>query len=94
MLTTFMLYDCNGSPTIPSFLAVMTLCPDIVLYACCIKTVLILELTCPCEENMPYWHVTKKENYHALCSAIRSNGWKVSFFAVEVVARGHCAESY
>ena len=88
-----LLYDCNGSPTIPSFLAVTTLRPDIVLYACCIKTVIILELTCPCGENMPYWHDTKKENYHALCSAIRSNGWKVSFFAVEVGARGYCAES-
>ena len=26
-----LLYDCNGSPTIPSFLAVTTLRPDIVL---------------------------------------------------------------
>ena len=42
---------------------------------------------------MPYWHDTKKENYHSLCSAIRSNGWKVSFFAVEVGVRGYCAES-
>ena len=42
---------------------------------------------------MPYWHDVKKENYHALCSAISSNGWKVSFFAVEVGARGYCAES-
>ena len=88
-----LLYDCNGSPTIPSFLAVTTLRPDIVLYACGIKTVIILELTCPCEENMPYWHDTKEENYHSLCSAIRSNGWKVSFFAVEVGARWYCAES-
>ena len=54
-----LLYDCDGSPTIPSFLAVTTLRPDIVLYACCIKTVIMLELTCPCEENMPYWHDTK-----------------------------------
>ena len=37
-----LLYDCNGSPTIPSFLAVTTRRPDIVLYACCIKTVIIL----------------------------------------------------
>ena len=42
---------------------------------------------------MPYWHDTKKENYHALCSTIRSNGWKVSFFAVEVPATPYFAES-
>ena len=78
-----LLYDCNASPTIPSFLAVTTLRPDIVLYACGIKTVIILELTCPCEENMPYWHDTKKENYHSLCSAIRSNGSTPKYIAVE-----------
>ena len=87
------MYDFQGSPTVPSFLTVTTLRPDIVLYSCSIKAVIIIELTCPCEENMPYWHDKKRENYHSLCTSIKANGWRVSFFAVEVGARGYAAES-
>ena len=87
------LYDFQGSPTVPSFLTVTTLRPDIVLYSCSIKAVIIIELTCPCEENMPYWHDKKRENYHSLCTSIKANGWRVFFFAVEVGARGYTAES-
>ena len=87
------LYDFQGSPTVPSFLTVTTLRPDIVLYSCSIKAVIIIELTCPCEENMPYWHDKKRENYHSLCTSIKANGWRVFFFAVEVGARGYAAES-
>ena len=87
-------YDFQGSPTVPSFLTVTTLRPDIVLYSCSIKAVIIIELTCPCEENMPYWHDKKRENYHSLCTSIKANGCRfVSFFAVEVGARGYAAES-
>ena len=32
-------------------------------------------------------------NYHSLCTSIKANGWRVSFFAVEVGARGYAAES-
>ena len=42
---------------------------------------------------MPYWHDKKRENYHSLCTSIKANGWRVSFFAVEVGARGYAAES-
>ena len=87
------LYDFQGSPTVPSFLTVTTLRPDIVLYSCSIKAVIIIELTCPCEENMPYWHDKKRENYHSLCTSIKANGWTVSLFAVEVGAIGYAAES-
>ena len=74
-------------------LTVTTLRPDIVLYSCSIKAVIIIELTCPCEDNMPYWHDKKRENYDSLCTSIKANGWKVFFFAVEVGARGYAAES-
>ena len=86
------LYDFQGSPTVPSFLTVTTLHPDIVLYSCSIKAVIIIELTCPCEDNMPYWHDKKRENYHSLCTSIKANGWRVFFFAVEMGARDYAAE--
>ena len=87
------LYDFPDSPTVPSFLTVTTLRPDIVLYSCSIKAVITIELTCPCEENMPYWHDKKRENYHSLCTPIKANGWRVFFFSVEVGDRGYAAES-
>ena len=88
-----LLCDDNGSQTVPSFLTVTSLRPDIVLYSCSSKTVIIIELTCPCEENMPQWHEQKTQKYHSLCTSIRNNNWKVHFFAVEVGAGGYCAES-
>ena len=57
------------------------------------KKVIIIELTCPCEENMSQWHEEKSQKYYPLCCSIRSNGWSVYFYAIEVGARGFCAES-
>ncbi|XP_057297938.1 ubiquitin carboxyl-terminal hydrolase 17-like protein 6 [Hydractinia symbiolongicarpus] len=57
------------------------------------KTVIILELTCPCEENMETWHGVKVDKYSSLCSVMRLNNWSVHFFAVEVGARGFCSET-
>ena len=54
---------------------------------------IIIELTCPCEENMSQWHEEKSQKYYPLCYSIRSNGWSVYFCAIEVGARGFCAES-
>ena len=42
---------------------------------------------------MAKWHEEKSDKYHSLCSSMRSNGWTVYFFAIEVGARGFCAES-
>ena len=78
---------------VPSFLTITTLRPDILLFSAITKKVVIIELTCPCEENMSQWHLDKTEKYHSLCSSIRSNGWAVYFFSVEVGARGFCADS-
>jgi hypothetical protein len=51
---------------------------------CCI----LLELTCPLEENILQWHKTKTAKYAELCRDAEQLGWKVHFFAVEVGARG------
>ena len=54
---------------------------------------IIIELTCPCEENMSQWHEEKSQKYYPLRCSIRSNGWSVYFYSIEVRARSFCAES-
>ena len=57
------------------------------------KKVIIIELTCPCEENLSKWHEEKSQKYYPVCCSIRSNGWSIYFCAIEVGASGFCAES-
>ena len=52
------------------------------------KKVIIIELTCPCEENMSQWHKEKSQKYYPLWCSIRSNGWSVYSYAIEVDAGG------
>ena len=86
-------FDLDVMLVVPVFLAVSALCPDILLFSRSTKKLIIIELTCPCEENMSQWHEEKLQKYYPLCCSIRSNGWSVCFFATEVGARGFCAES-
>ena len=54
---------------------------------------ILIELTCPCEENMEAWQNAKVNKYMPLKSVIGNNGWNVDLFAVEVGARGYCSRS-
>ena len=54
---------------------------------------ILIELTCPCEENLGAWHNTKISKYISLKNVIENNGWNVELFAVEVGARGYCSRS-
>ena len=65
--------------------------PDIVMYSVLKKTVILIELTSPCEENFEDRHFDKISRYEALCVSIRENGWRHHLFAIEVGARGYCA---
>ena len=85
--------DCNSSLVIPPFITVSTLLPDILLYSTQTRTVIIIELTCPCEENMETWHTKKFDNYASLCADIRLNRWSVQLFSIEVGARRYCSET-
>ena len=78
---------------VPPYLAITTLRPDILLISKQKKQVAIIELTSPCEENFQSRHSDKVLKYSSLCQDIRSKDWKVFFFAVEVGARGYCAET-
>ena len=83
--------DFESSLVFPAFIAITSSRPDIVMYSVLSKTVILIELTSPCEENFEDRHFDKNSRYEALCIAIRQNGWRVYFFAIEVGARGYCA---
>ena len=88
-----LLCDTKSSLVVPVFLAVTTLRPDIILYSIQTRVVIIIELTSPCEENFEDRHKQKVDKYFALCEAMRFNKWVVHFFAIEVGARGYCANN-
>ena len=44
-------FDLDGMLVVPVFQAVATLWPDLLLFSRSTKNVIIIELTCPCEEN-------------------------------------------
>ena len=85
--------DLESVQVIPPVMTISQLRPDLLFYSTTTKTVIGLDLPCPCEENMESWHATKFGKSDPLCSAIKINGWFVHFFAVEVGARGYCASS-
>ena len=63
--------DLESTLVIPYTIVILQLRPDIPLYSRTTKTVIIVELTCSCEENMESWHATKFGKYDPLCSAIK-----------------------
>ena len=89
----FLLSDLGEGYQFPGHIGISTLRPDIVMYSNLLKRVILIELTCPCEENMECWHNVKLNKYSVLVNIIRSNGWCVDIFAIEVGARGYCSRS-
>ena len=85
--------DLSDGYMFPCHIAVSALRPDIVIYSNTLKRVIIVELTCPCEENMESWHSTKLLKYSGLASVISCNGWYCDLFTIEVGARGYCSRS-
>ena len=83
--------DFDSSLVFPSFIAITSSRPDIVIYSVLKKTVILIELTSPCEENFEDRHFDKIARYEALCVSIRENGWRHHLFAIEVGARGYSA---
>ena len=73
--------DVCGKLALPSFIAITCLMPGIVLFSTSIKTVIILELTDPSDENMDEWQQKTYDplNYDPLTASVRCNGWSVFF---------------
>ena len=88
-----LLADLGSNYCFPVHIAFTQLRPGITISSTSLRKVILIELTCPCEENMESWHNTKINKYLALKTIIESNGWCVEPFAVEVGARRYCSKS-
>ena len=61
-------------------IALTALCPDILMYSQSLRRVVIIELACPCEENMERWHSVKSNQYVPLVRIIKKTaGQQISF---------------
>ena len=77
----------------PSYLATTGQRPDILLESASTRRVLLIELTCPSEENLEWANQRKRRTYKDLIRNIKANKWFVDYFPIEVGARGYCAEN-
>ena len=89
---TFMV-DLNRSLKFPEHICSTLQRPDIVLYSGLTRQVVMIELTCPCEERFLESHERKLSKYVDLVAECEGAGWKSQLFAVEVGARGYASES-
>ena len=89
-----LLADLNKNYYFPVHIAFTQLRTDITIFSNSLRKVILIELTCPYEENMESWHGTKVNKYLALKTIIASKGWCVELFAAEVGARGYCSKFY
>ena len=87
------LYDLEEQLQFPVEIAATIQRPDIVIFSISRKTVVMLELTVPLEDNISAAHKRKEENYEDLVSSCEQNGYKTHFFAVEVGCLGYCPHS-
>ena len=85
--------DLDSGFIFPGHIAITSLRPDLIVFSNSMKRIIIIELTCPCEENMESWHSIKLSKYLPLVDVIRRSGWSVDLFAIEVGARGYCSRS-
>ena len=68
-----LLANLNSNYCFPLHIAFTQLRPDITIFSNSLTKVNLIELTCPCEENMESWHSTKINKSLALKTIIKSN---------------------
>ena len=88
------LYDLEGQLQFPIEAAVTSLRPDVVLFSRSSKTIVLLELTVPLEDNVHLAHDRKTTKYSALVTTCEENGFKTHMFALEVGCLGYCPHSF
>ena len=88
------LYDLEGQLQFPIEAAVTSLRPDVVWFSRSSKTIVLLELTVPLEDNVHQAHDRKTTKYSALVTACEENGFKTHMFALEVGCLGYCPHSF
>jgi hypothetical protein len=62
--------------------------PDITIFSERTKSVIIIELTVPMEENLSNAYARKKCKYQELVAECENRGWSTNYFPVEVGSRG------
>ena len=75
-----LLFDLDRQLKFPSHIFSTRLRPDFVIYCDTSKILLIIELTCPCEDNIQYWNLEKTSKYASLITECKKRGWFVHFF--------------
>ena len=65
-----LLADLDGNYCFPIHIAFTQLRSDITIFSNALRKVILVDLTCPCEENVESWHSTKVDNYLALKTTI------------------------
>ena len=88
------LYDLEGQLQFPIEAAVTYLRPDVVLFSRSSKTIVLLELTVPLEDNVHQAHDRKTTKYSALVTPCEENGFNTHMFALEVGCLGYCPHSF
>ena len=68
--------------------------PDIVLWSLALKKVIMIELTCPSEENILQAKTRKSARYLPLVNLIQVNNWSASLFLIEAGVRGCLSHSF
>jgi len=84
--------DLDKKLVFPPEIVATTLQPDIVLWSPTTKLAYVVELTIPWEDGVEEAYESKKK-YSDLVAEASQNGWKTSFFPVEVERRGFVATS-
>ena len=77
--------------TIPPHILVTALKPDIFIFSEVSEEVIVFELTCPWDSNIDRSHAYKSGKYAPLIADLSQN-YVVSFYSVEVSARGQISK--
>jgi hypothetical protein len=77
----------------PPHITISQLRPDGLIYSNTQKICLILELTCPYDDNIKPNHDTKMDKYKLLVNECQENGWRTKLLCFEVGACGTIAHS-
>ena len=86
-------HDLCEQMVFPMYITVTSLRPDIVIVSKSSKTVIMVELTSPIEENTVQRNKDKRKKYEDLVFDCQSNNWKTHLICIEVGARGFLADS-
>ena len=85
---------CGNEKIFPPEICSSNLRPDIVLWSSSSKCVILIELTCPSEENIPQAKSRKTERYVDLINQIKDAGWSPTLFTIEAGVRGCLSKSF